>query len=103
MKPEKIPHVNKETILNFLREHKGFLEEKFGITKIALFGSYAREDQTKESDIDLLIEAKEHDFDNRYDFKEFLEEVFNRKVDVCYFDSVRKFIMHRIQEELAYA
>lgn len=96
-------NLTKQEILSFLRKHKTFLEKRYGVTKIALFGSYAREDQTETSDIDLLIEAKEHDFDNRYDLKEFLENAFNRKVDVCYFDCVRKFIMHRIQEELAYA
>ena len=98
---EKI--INKNQIIDFLRINKDFLEKKFGVTKIALFGSYVRGEETETSDIDLLIEAKEHKFRNRFLLKEFLEESFGKKVDVCYFDSVRGFIMHHIQKELVYA
>lgn len=95
--------ISKDQIIDFLRKNKDFLEKNFGITKIALFGSYVRGEETEESDIDLLIEAKEHRFRNRFRLKEFLEENFGRKVDVCYFDSVRGFIMHHIAKELVYA
>ena len=97
------PNINKDTIISFLKQHKDFLEREYGVTKIALFGSYARGEETKDSDIDLLIEAKEQDFDNRYDLKEFLEENFNKKVDIDYFDCIRSFIRHQIEDELVSA
>ncbi|MFH1832421.1 MAG: nucleotidyltransferase family protein [bacterium] len=102
MNSGKMHEVNKTTILQFLREHKDVLEKNFGVTKIALFGSFARGQETENSDIDLLIDMKEHDFDKRYDLKEFLEEAFGRTVDVGYFDSVRKFIMRQILKEIVY-
>ena len=40
-------------ILNFLRSHKEEFRQKFGITKLGLFGSYARGEATKDSDIDI--------------------------------------------------
>ena len=98
--PTKI--LNKEQIIEFLRENKKFLEEEFGVTKIALFGSYARDEQKKTSDIDLLITMKEVDFRKRLRLKDFLENHFKTKVDVGYFDSVRVFIMRYIQQDLMY-
>jgi uncharacterized protein len=98
-----VREVNKDTILNFLREHKEFLHEKFGVKKIALFGSFVRGEEEEDSDIDLLIETEVEDFDNRYDLKEFLESKFNRDVDIGYFDCVRNFIKLHIQKELVYA
>lgn len=94
--------IDKKRIISFLQEHRAFLEEQFGITRIALFGSYARDEQTPASDIDLLIDAKEHSFSNRFRLKEFLEEAFQKKVDIGYFDSVRGFIMRHIEEDLVY-
>lgn len=46
----------RDEILDFLRTHRDFLKENFHITKIGLFGSFVRGDQTAQSDIDLLIE-----------------------------------------------
>jgi len=95
--------LNKEDIISFLQENKVVLEEKFGVTKIALFGSYARDEATDESDIDLLIETKRVTFRNRIRLQRFLEEHFNRSVDIGYFNSVRTFIWRSIKEDLVYA
>ncbi len=47
-----------ESILGFLRTNKAYIQEHFGIEKIGLFGSYARNEQTAKSDIDILIPKK---------------------------------------------
>ena len=58
--------LTKEDILQFLRENKALLKERFHVDKIMLFGSYARDEATDESDIDILIEdiepRKSHTF-----------------------------------------
>ena len=79
------------------------MEKEFGVTQIALFGSFARNEARDDSDIDLLIEAKEKCFENRFYLREYLEKVFKRKVDVGYFDSVRSLIMKNIKKDLRYA
>jgi len=96
-------NLNKDQILNFLRENKNTLEKEFGVTKIALFGSYARGEADINSDIDFLIEVRKKDFRKRFYLKEFLEKNFNRNVDVGYFDSLKKFIRKKVEEELIYA
>lgn len=95
--------LTREEILTYLRANKEFFEKEFGVTKIALFGSYARNEAHNASDIDLLIEMKEEDFTTRFYLREYLEKHFNRKVDVGYFNSVRIFIRRRIEKDLIYA
>lgn len=90
-------------ILTYLRDNREFLETQFGVTKIALCGSYARNEARADSDIDLLIETRMHSFKNRFYLKEHLEKHFNRKVDIGYFDSVRLFIWKQMEADLIYA
>ena len=47
----------KEQIIQLLKEQKNFLQERFGLATMVLFGSYARNEQTEESDVDLLFEV----------------------------------------------
>ena len=102
---KKIKQINptKDEIIIFLRKNKPYLKKEFGVTKIALFGSFARGEQRKQSDIDILIDMKAHNFRKRLELRDFLEEKFQRKVDVLYFDAVRKYIMRNIQEDIVYA
>ncbi len=98
----KNDYLTKKEIIDFLRSMQPVFKEKYGLTKMALFGSYARDEQQQASDIDLLIEMNVHDFDIRYDLKEFLEKHFNKKVDLLYFKSIRTFIMKSIERDLLY-
>lgn len=103
MAHQKPALLDKNTIITFLREHKDLLEERFGVTKIALFGSYARGEARVDSDIDLLIEMPRKSFHSKLELRDFLERELGRKVDVGYFDSVRSFIMHHVEKDLIYA
>jgi uncharacterized protein len=95
--------LTKEEILVSLRKNKDFFKKKFDVDNIMLFGSYARNEATKESDIDILIECKKKTFKNYINILRFLEKSFNKKVDVIYLDTVNPFIMELIEKELAYA
>lgn len=95
--------LTKESILDFLRENKDLLKNKFAVEKIMLFGSYARGEAGPDSDIDILIEAKQKSFRRYADLIIFLEDSFDRKVDVIYRDSVNPFIMELIEGEIIYA
>lgn len=94
--------LTKEEIISFLQTHKSELECRFGLTKIALFGSFARNQAHEASDIDFLIETRTKSYDNLFDLQEFLETNLHNKVDLCSLDSIRPFIMRSIQEELIY-
>ncbi|KKP28854.1 MAG: hypothetical protein UR12_C0016G0011 [candidate division TM6 bacterium GW2011_GWF2_30_66] len=102
-KAKKSDVLSKEEIIDFLKKNKLRMKKEFGVVKIALFGSYARGDQEVSSDIDILIELKSHDFRKRMRVKHFLEDSFDKKIDVGYFDSLRPGIMRFVQEDLIYA
>jgi len=74
--------MTKDNILEFLKENKKNFANKYQISKIALFGSYARDENHNDSDIDIAIETPLSDYFKLYDFKEELENFFKLKVDI---------------------
>ena len=76
----------RDQILSFLAQNKIMFREKFHITKIGLFGSYARGEQNKDSDIDLIVEFEENT-QNLYDLKIKLKDFFlcnlGIEIDIC--------------------
>ncbi len=95
--------MTKTIILDFLRTHKDELHEKYGLIKIGLFGSYAKDMADEHSDIDLAIVTEKKDFFLRDDLKDFLEKKFNLPVDIGYLDSFRDFYKKKIENEIIYA
>jgi predicted nucleotidyltransferase len=91
--------------LGFLRENKEFLAEQFGVLDIALFGSWVKNRQKKDSDLDLLVELKHKSktFDNYMDLKFFFEDHFKMKVDLVLKDSIRPELKKIILAEAVHA
>jgi predicted nucleotidyltransferase len=48
---------SREDVLQALRKARPVLQQKYPISRIALFGSYAREEQRADSDIDILVDV----------------------------------------------
>jgi hypothetical protein len=48
--------MTREDILDFLKQHKQEMHERFGVIKIGLFGSYVRDEARDDSDIDIAVE-----------------------------------------------
>ena len=95
----------KEEILLFLKSNKLFLTEKFHLTKIGLFGSFARGDQKPNSDIDLLIErapGAKNIFDSDWELKELLKKQFNRNVDICTEKYIKSYFKPYILKDAIY-
>ena len=74
--------MTKTEIVDYLKEHKSDFAKKYQISKLALFGSYSRDENREESDVDIAIETKLSDYFLLFDFKEELENQFHTKVDV---------------------
>ncbi len=47
--------MNRAEILNLLREHKPTLKQRFGVIELAIFGSFARDEASSDSDVDILV------------------------------------------------
>lgn len=78
--------INRADILQFLRLNKDLFKEKYNVVKIGIFGSYSREEQTDNSDIDIIVEFDENTedlFDKKYDLREYLKMKLNKNIDLC--------------------
>lgn len=73
--------LNAEDIINRIKENKKEIK-KFGVKKIGLFGSFAKNQQKKRSDVDILVTFNKIGFDNYMNLWRFLERKFGRKVDL---------------------
>jgi len=97
--------MTKEYIINYLSEHKAEFSQKFGITKLGLFGSYARGEAKKNSDIDILIELENNltdIHDKKSDLKKTLENYFHLKVDIAREKYLRPLAKQEILKEVEY-
>ena len=95
--------LDKKYILSFLRSNKKLMNKKYNVKKIGLFGSYARDEAKKRSDIDIVIAMTEVDALKLLLLKDFLEKKFNKEVNIVTFDGLRTFIKRHIQEDIIYA
>ena len=55
--------LSRNEIINIPKTEKPFIKENFGVILIGIFGSYAKKNQTIDSDIDFLVEFTEPRFD----------------------------------------
>lgn len=89
--------------LEILREHKRELAEKYGVTRIGIFGSVARDEATEESDMDVVVEMTKPDLFLMVHIKEMLESVMHCQVDIVrYRDRMNAFLRRRIDAEAVY-
>ena len=79
-------NINQATILAYLRLRKTDFQQAFGLTKLGLFGSYAKDEATEISDVDIIVEFEPNTPD-LYDKKEILRNIlqneFDKNVDLC--------------------
>ena len=94
--------VTKEYILNFLTTHKQEMQDTYALTKIGLFGSYAKDTANENSDIDIVVDMPS-DFDAFFDLKDFLEKELRKNIDLGLEKSMRPFIKNAIKNDILYA
>lgn len=76
---------------------------QFGITKLGIFGSVARQENTADSDIDIVVEVEKPTLSLMYDLKEMLKSLFNCEVDLVRFRStLRPLFKSNIQNDVIY-
>ena len=92
-------------ILSVMRTHKPQLAS-FGVSRIGLFGSYVRNEQQSQSDIDILVdfEPNKDTFDNFMNLYDYLEVLFqNKKIEIVTINGLSPYIGKHILKEVNYA
>ena len=75
--------MDRSTALQLLKEHRPVLAERFGVVRLALFGSTARDTARPDSDVDLLVAFDGPATSERYFGLQFyLEDLLGRPVDL---------------------
>jgi uncharacterized protein len=91
-------------IISTIEKHKTGLAP-FGVRKVGLFGSYARNEQTQNSDIDILVDLdpEKETFDNFMSICDYIDQLFNgEKVEVVTRSGLSKYIGPKILSEVKY-
>ena len=96
--------MDKQFILQKLRSLKPALQEKYGVNELALFGSYSRDEQTKESDIDIMVDFSKPIGIEFLDVVYLLKEEFKAaEVQVVSKKGIREKYYDRLKQDLLYA
>lgn len=94
--------IKRDEILRILEEHRETIKS-YGVKRLGLFGSAARGEERKTSDLDFVVEFEKMSFDSYMDLKAFLEELFHRRVDLVLADAIKPRLRENILKDAAYA
>jgi uncharacterized protein len=92
--------MNRAQTLKLLQDHKPHLESRFGVTRLALFGSAARDEAGPGSDIDILVDFDGPATSKRYFGVQFyLEDLLGCQVDLVTENALRSELRPYIERE----
>jgi predicted nucleotidyltransferase len=92
-------------IKQILQAQKPYLAERYGVTEIGVFGSYVRDEQRPDSDVDILIELERPpriDLIDLVNLEYYLSDLLGVKVDVAIKENLKKRIGKRILNEVVH-
>lgn len=94
--------MNRDEAIKILKEHKSQLQQKFPLKTIALFGSYARNEQTSNSDVDVLVEFSEPVGIEFVDLVIELENILQKPVDLVTRNGLKSKLKSFVEGDLIY-
>lgn len=97
--------MQKQDILNYLKSNQEYYHNQFGIQFIGLFGSFARDEATENSDIDILYKIEKDKKLSMFKYLELhkqLEENLHKKVDLVRDETLKPQIKSYIQKDISY-
>ena len=93
----------KQAVLSMIREHRDEIKAA-GVRKLGVFGSFVRDEQTPESDLDVLVEfdPAQKTFDNFMKVSLLLEDLCDRRIDLVTTESLSPYLRPHIVNEVEY-
>ena len=91
-----------ETILEKLRAYKPELQRKYPISRLGVFGSYARGEAKENSDIDVAVELNGPMGLNFVEMADEIERLFGVKVDVVPKRSIKSVYLSSVEKDILY-
>lgn len=95
--------VSLQECIQKLQDFKSNSGANYGILKLGIFGSVARQENREDSDIDIVVEVERPTLSLMYELREVLNRLFDCKVDLVRFrDSLRPLFKSNIQRDVIY-
>ena len=92
--------MKRDDVLKLLRTHKATLAQRFGVTGLALFGSFARDQAADDSDVDILVQFDgPPDWQRYFGAQGYLEDLLGRSVDMATNQDLRVEIRPYVERE----
>ncbi|MBN2645645.1 MAG: nucleotidyltransferase domain-containing protein [Desulfuromonadaceae bacterium] len=94
---------NREQILAFLRDHKEEFKLRFGVERLGLVGSCARDEARDDSDIDLIVSLQSANrFRSFFELLHFLQDNLDQRIDLATETSLKPRVKNSIQQDIHY-
>jgi predicted nucleotidyltransferase len=94
--------LTRNDILNKLRDIKPVLHRDFSVKEIGLFGSFADDSHTEDSDIDILVEFEKPIGWKYFSLEIYLENIFGRKIDLVTKNALKMQIKEQVLNQVYY-
>ena len=94
--------MDKNEIVVKLQQIKQDLQQEYAVKNIALFGSYAENTHTDNSDVDILVEFERPIGWQFFKLEKYLEKTFNRKIDLVTTNALKEQIKPYILSQIQY-
>jgi uncharacterized protein len=92
---------NAEYYMELLRQHLPELRERYSVSYLGVFGSYVRGEQTKDSDLDVLVQFDKKPGLLKYiELENYLSDLLGVKVDLVMKSALKPNIGKRILNEV---
>jgi len=101
-KLDRLNMKNLEEVRELLKGHKEELKSRYGVSKIGIFGSYARNEQVEESDVDILVEFERPIGLDFVALADHLEALLGFKVDLVSRGAIKPNRWKYVAEDLLY-
>ena len=93
--------MKRDAVIQILKQQNAELARQFGVKKLLLFGSVARDEATSVSDVDLLVEFnKPVGYFGLFALQDHLEKLLGCPVDLGTPDSLKPRIRERVLGEM---
>ncbi len=95
-------HPETDEILKKIEAHRSAIKA-YGVRSLGLFGSYARGEQKRGSDLDFVVQFERKSFDAYMDLKAYLENLFERRVELVISETIKPRLRKTILQEAVHA
>ncbi|MFH1259929.1 MAG: nucleotidyltransferase family protein [Elusimicrobiota bacterium] len=92
--------LTRENVLDILRAEFAFLKNNFTVKRIALFGSFAKNTQKENSDVDIFVEFEKPIGLKFIELVDYLEKILGRKTDVLTPAGVKAIRIKKVAEDI---